>query len=146
MVIALIAIGVIAFLVFDFWILAKVLGGQKNAGAYGSLQIPGSTQLTLQPGKLKAWYHESKKSRSDDDEILFSRPDDLQVTVTGVDGTPLELDGPGFRGMGSSKSTRKGQSRDLHGTFHITQAGLYNVQVTGTPPPDAVEPQVLLGK
>jgi hypothetical protein len=147
MVVALIAVGVIAFLVVDGIILMKVLGGAKNAGAYGSSQIPGSTQVTLPAGKVKLNYVEARKAASDGDTIYFSRPDSLQVAVTPVGGGPaLEMKGPGFRGMGSSQSVRKGFSSDLIGTVEVTQPGAYNVEVTGVTEPDAVEPQVLIGK
>lgn len=147
MTIALIAAGVIAFLVIDGFILWKVFSGHKGADDYASIQIPGSTQLTLPAGKVKLTYQESKKSASSEHEIHFSRPDSLQVTVTPSDGSgPLELNGPGFRGMGSSKSTKKGMSRDLVGTVEITSPGVYTIEAVGTTAPDAVEPVVLIGK
>jgi hypothetical protein len=144
---ALIAVGVIAFLAVDAFILWKVLGGQKSAGDFGSIQIPGSSQVTLPAGKVRLTYQEAVKSSSDEHSIHFSRPASLEVTVTPTDGSPpLELNGPGFRGMGSSKSTKKNQSRDLVGTVEVTTPGVYTIEATGTPDPGAVSPLVLIGK
>jgi hypothetical protein len=66
------------------------------------------------------------------------------VTVTSATGEALEVKGPGFRGMGSSLSTGGGKSRALIGTAEVP-AGAYTI--TARPElPDAVEPQVLVGK
>jgi hypothetical protein len=147
MTIALIAIGVVVFLLVDGYILMKVFKGHKGADDYGSIQIPGSTQLTLPAGKVKLTYQESKKSSSSEHEIHFSRPDSLVVTVTPATGAgPLEINGPGFRGMGSSKSTKKNMSRDLIGSVEVTSPGVYTIAAEGTTAPDAVAPIVLIGK
>jgi hypothetical protein len=147
MVVALIAAGVVLFLIVDGFILMKVLRGARTVSEYGSVQIPGSTQVTLPAGKVKLNYVEARKARSDGDTIYFDRPESLEVTVTSTaDGVALEMKGPGFRGMGSSQSVKKGFSRDLIGTVEVTQPGDYAVDVTGVTEPDAVEPQVMIGK
>jgi hypothetical protein len=67
------------------------------------------------------------------------------VNVTGPDGNPLEIKGPGFRGMGQSQDTGRGWSRALVGTVQITQPGSYTV-TAGPEIEDGVEPKILLGK
>ena len=60
-------------------------------------------------------------------------------------GDPLELQGPGFRGMGESLDTGSGWSRALVGTVQITEPGSYTI--TAGPAIDGgVEPQILVGK
>lgn len=66
------------------------------------------------------------------------------MQVTGAAGEPLEIKGPGFRGMGSSLNTGSGWSRALVGTIEITQPGDYTV--TTGPAVEGVEPKILLGK
>ena len=153
----------------------KVGSLMLDADAYGRLSIPGSAELVLPTGDVKLWYHEAIMSARDD-EIYFNRPADLHVTVTPVtDRAPLKIEGSGWKGRGKivatapegsgsgrvSRSaiykrrsaepgqtgmTTPGRSIDLHGTIHVTAPGTYEVVVTGTLRPDAIEPFLLLGR
>lgn len=146
MTIALIAVGVIAFLAFDAYLLYKVFGSRKSAGDYGSFAVPGETTVTVPAGKLRLSYQESYKASSTADTIDFGVPGALKVVVSSAGGgPPLEIRGPGFKGMGSSLDTGSGWSRALIGTVEITEPGTYTI--TASPElPDAVEPQILIGK
>jgi hypothetical protein len=99
----------------------------------------------LPAGKLKLSYQESYKASSTGDSIDFGVPSALTVAVTAPTGETLELKGPGFRGMGASLNTGSGWSRALIGTAEITQVGEYTITAQGELP-DAVEPQILVGK
>jgi hypothetical protein len=125
-----------------------VLG--KGADDYGSVPVPGSGTFDLPAGKVRLTYQESKKSRAfggtPTSDIEFAAPIGLEVTVAPTSGgPPLAMTGPGFMGMGTNKSTRRGQSRDEIGSVEVPGAGSYTVKVTAPDLPDAVEPQVLLG-
>jgi hypothetical protein len=142
---ALIAIGVIAFLAIDAYILYRVFAGRASADKYGAFAVPGATTVTLPAGKLKVSYQEEYKASSSGDSIDFGTPAALQVQVTGPEGNPIEIKGPGFRGMGSSLDTGSGWSRALVGTVEITQPGSYTVSA-GPEIERGVEPKILLGK
>jgi hypothetical protein len=142
---ALIAIGVIAFLVIDAYILFRVFGSRASADDYGSFPVPGETTVTLPAGKLKISYQEEYKASSSADSIDFGTPAALQVNVTGPSGEPLAIKGPGFRGMGSSLNTGSGWSRALVGTVQIAEPGSYTV-TAGPEIEGGVEPKILLGK
>lgn len=145
MTIALIVIGVIAFLVLDAYVIARVMRSRASADDYASVSVPGETTVTVPAGKLKLTYQESRNAPSGGDgDIEFGTPSALEVTVTSATGEALEVKGPGFRGMGSSLSTGGGHSRALIGKVEVA-AGVYTVTV-GPELPDAVEPQVLIGK
>ena len=146
MTIALIAIGVIVFLAINGYVIYKVFSRQRTADDYGSIPVPGETTVTVPAGGLKLTYQESRRAASDEDTIYFAAPDSLDVKVVpAAGGEPLEIKGPGFRGMGSSRSTQSGRSRDLIGTVQITEPGVYTI--TASPElSDAVEPQILIGK
>jgi hypothetical protein len=142
---ALIAIGVIAFLAVDAYILYRVFSSRAKVANYGSFPVPGRATVNLPTGKLKIRYQEEYTAPSGGDPIDFVAPASLQVNVTGPDGNPLEIKGPGFGGMGQSQDTGRGWSRALVGTVEITQPGSYTV-TAGPEIEDGVEPKVLLGK
>ena len=142
---ALIAIGVIAFLALDAYILYRVFASRASADDYGTFPVPGETTVTLPAGKLKISYQEEYNAPSSGDSIDFGTPAALEVTVTGPDGSRLEIEGPGFRGMGASLSTGTGYSRALVGTVQITEPGSYTVSA-GPEIEGGVEPKILLGK
>lgn len=145
MIAALIAIGVIVFLAVDAYILYRVFKSRATADNHGRFLVPGETTVTLPAGgKLKVAYQEEYKATSSGETIDFYVPSALRVEVTGPSGEPLEIKGPGFRGMGSSVNTGRGWSRALVGTIEITQPGDYTV--TAGPEIDGVEPKILLGK
>jgi hypothetical protein len=145
-VVALIAVGVIAFLAFDAYILYRVFASRASADDYGSFTVPGETTITAVAGKLKISYQESFKASGTEDSIDFGVPAALQVQVTNAGGgDPLEIKGPGFRGMGESVGTGSGWSRALVGTVEIADPGSYTI--TAGPAIDGgVEPQILVGK
>src|SRR5262245_41233345 len=145
--VALIAIGVIAFLLFDAYVIYRVMSRQRTADDYGFISIPGQTTVTVPAGGMKLTYQESRRAAGDEDTIYFSAPDSLEVKVTSAaGGEPLEIKGPGFGGMGSSRSTQSGRSRDLIGTVQITEPGTYTITAASPELPDAVEPKILIGK
>jgi hypothetical protein len=145
-VVALIAVGVIAFLAFDAYILYRVFGSRASAGELGAFPVPGETTVTAPAGKLKIRYQESFKAASHGDSIDFGVPDALQVQVTSAaGGDPLEIKGPGFRGMGESLDTGSGWSRALVGTVQIAEPGTYTI-TAGPAIEGGVEPKILVGK
>jgi hypothetical protein len=96
---ALIVIGVIAFLAFDAYVLYRVFKGRAAADDFGSLPIPGETEITVPAGKVKISYQEAYKAAGGGDgPIDFYVPAVLQVEVKRASGEPLEIKGPGFRG------------------------------------------------
>jgi hypothetical protein len=145
MVVALIAIGVIAFLAFDAWVLYRVFKGRASAGDYGAFPVPGETTVTVPAGKLKVSYQESYKATSSGDTIDFDVPGALQVQVTGTSGEVMQIKGPGFRGVGSSVDTGSGWSRALVGTVQITEPGSYTI-TAGPAIEGSIEPQIVIGK
>jgi hypothetical protein len=142
---ALIAIGVVAFLAFDAYILYRVFKGRASADDYGRFMVPGETTVALPAGKLKISYQEEYKAGGTEDTIDFGVPAALQVQVTGPSGESVEIKGPGFRGMGASLDTGSGWSRALVGTVEITEPGSYTV-TAGPAIEGGVEPKILLGK
>jgi hypothetical protein len=146
MVIALIAIGVIAFLAIDAYVIYRVFKSRASADDYGMFMVPGESTVTVPAGKLRVYYQEEYKASSDGDSIDFGVPGQLQVTVTNdATGEPLEIKGPGFRGMGESVNTGSGWSRALVGTVQVTQPGSYTVKAEPAIE-GGVEPKILLGK
>lgn len=143
----LIIAGVALFLLIDGYILYRVMYKRhKTADDIAEIPVPGETQVQLPAGKVKITYHESHRSSSDEDEIHFNAPGELKVEVTGGSaGRPLEINEPGFRGMGSSKSTGPGYSRDVIGTVNVAEAGIYTVTVTAPEQDPALGAKVLVG-
>jgi hypothetical protein len=145
-IVALIAIGVIAFLALDAYILFRVFASRKSAGDYGMFMVPGESTVTVPAGKLKISYQEEYKASAHDDEIDFGVPGQLQITITNdATGEPMEIKGPGFRGMGESLNTGSGWSRALVGTVQVPQPGSYTVKAEPAIE-NGVEPKILLGK
>jgi hypothetical protein len=145
MVVALIAIGVVAFLAIDAYILYRVFASRAAADDYGRFMVPGEAAVTLPAGgKLKISYQEEYTAPGGEGSIDFYVPNELQIAVTGPSGEPLEIKGPGFRGTGQSANTGRGWSRTLVGTVEITEPGEYTV--TAQPGVEGVEPKILLGK
>jgi hypothetical protein len=141
----LIVVAVVVFLLIDGAILFLVFRSRHSADDYATMRVPGETTVTLPAGKLKLNYQESYKASSTGDSIDFGVPPALEVTVASPTGEAMEIDGPGFRGMGASLSTGSGWSRALVGTVSIAQPGAYTVTARGELP-DAIEPQILIGK
>jgi hypothetical protein len=146
-VVALIVIGVIAFLAIDAFIFYRVFRSRASADDYGRFMIPGETTVTVPAGKLKISYQEEYHAGSTTgDDIDFDAPPGLQVEVTSdAGGEALAIKGPGFHGMGSSKNVGRGWSRALIGTVQITEPGSYTVKA-GPAVENGVEPKILLGK
>jgi hypothetical protein len=145
MIAALIAIGVIAFLAIDAYIVYRVFQARARADDYGRFMVPGETTLTLPAGKLKISYQEEYKAGGGEDSIDFGVPAQLQVEIKAPSGEALEITGPGFRGMGSSLDTGSGWSRALVGTVQITEPGDHTI-TAGPAIEGGVEPKILLGK
>jgi hypothetical protein len=143
---ALIVAGVVAFLILDGFILFAVLRRHRAADDHGVLQLPGETTVVLPAGKASIVYQESKRtSGGGDDDIDFYAPSALVVTVTSPSGQPLEIKGPGFRGMGSSKSTGPGFSRLKLGSIQVTEPGPHMISAPAELP-GTVDPKLLIGK
>jgi hypothetical protein len=146
MVIALIAVGVIAFLAIDAYIILRVFKSRASRDDYGTFMVPGETTVTAPAGKLKISYQEEYKASSTGDSIDFGVPGELQVTITNdASGEPMEIKGPGFRGTGESLDTGSGWSRALVGTLQITEPGSYTVKA-GPSVEGGVESKILIGK
>ena len=145
MVVALIAIGVIAFLAIDAYVIYRVFASRATADDYGRFMVPGEAAVTLPAGgKLKISYQEEYTAPGGEGTIEFYVPNELQIVVTGPSGQPLEIKGPGFHGMGQSANTGRGWSRTLVGTVDISDPGEY--KVSAQPAVEGVEPKILLGK
>jgi hypothetical protein len=145
MVTTLIVLGVVAFVAVDAYVIYRVLRARRSADDHGALAVPGEVGVTLPVGRLKLTYQESYRAGRSGDSIDFGVPGGLAVVVTSPAGEQLEIKGPGFRGMGASLSTGRGWSRALIGTVEIAQPGEHMVSA-GPELPEAVEPQILLGK
>jgi hypothetical protein len=146
-VVALIAIGVIAFLAVDALILVKVFKGRAAADDYGTFMVPGKATVAVPAGKLKISYQEEYKADNiDEDTIDFGVPGQLQVKVTN-DATSEEMPvkGPGFHGMGEHLDVGSGWSRARVGTVEVAQPGSYTVSA-GPAIENGVEPKILIGK
>jgi hypothetical protein len=144
--VAVIVVLVVVFLLVDAAILFLVFRSRRTADDYGKIAVPGQTTVGLPAGKLKLSYQESYKAGSTTgDDIDFGVPAALQVAVESPAGEALAIKGPGFRGMGASLNTGSGWSRALIGTVEIAQPGAYTVTAQGELP-NAIEPQVLIGK
>ena len=102
-------------------------------------------EVTLPAGKAKLSYQESYKASGGEDGIDFGVPAALEVSVVSPDGEALEIKGPGFGGMGAVLDTGSNWSRARIGTIDVVQPGVYTVTARGDLP-DAIEPQVLVGK
>ncbi len=145
MVIGVIAIGVIAFLAIDAWVILRVFKSRASRDDYGMFMVPGESTVTVPAGKLKVSYQEEYKASSDGDDIDFGVPGQLQVSVTNdATGEPMEIKGPGFKGMGSSLDIGRGWSRALVGTIEVTEPGSYTVKAESAIE-GGVEPKILLG-
>jgi hypothetical protein len=145
MVIALIVLGVIAFLAIDGYVLYRVFASRASRDDYGMFMVPGESTVTVPAGKLKVSYQEEYKAGGTEDSIDFGVPSQLEVTVTNAAGEQLEVKGPGFRGTGESLDTGSGWSRALVGTIQITEPGSYTVKAEPAIE-DSVEPKILIGK
>ena len=146
MVVVLIVLGVIVFLAVDAYILYRVLRWHRAADDYGVIEVPGGLAVLLPSGgKLKLNYQESYTASDTEDTIDFGVPDALEVSVNSPVGEALEIEGPGFRGMGASLSTGRGWSRALIGTVEIAEPGEHTVTARGELE-GAIEPRVLVGK
>jgi hypothetical protein len=144
-VVALIVIGVIAFLAIDAYVIYRVFKSRATADDYGRFNIPGEATVTLPAGSsLKISYQEEYTASGGEGSIDFYVPKELQVEVTGPSGEAVEIKGPGFRGMGQSAGTGRGWSRTLVGTVEIAEPGDYTV--TAGPAVEGTEPKILLGK
>jgi hypothetical protein len=144
-VVALIAIGVIAFLAIDAYVIYRVFKSRATADDHGRFDVPGEASVTLPAGsKLKISYQEEYTAAGGEGSIDFYVPKDLRIEVTGPSGEQLEIKGPGIGGMGQSAGTGRGWSRTLVGTVEAAQPGDYTVKAG--PAVDGVEPKILLGK
>ncbi len=144
----LIIAAVIAFVLIDAVIFYFVfVKRHKAADDYAEIPLPGETQVQLPAGKVKITYQENHWSSGTEHDINFSAPGELKVEVRGgLTGEPLEIDGTGFMGLGSSKSTGPGFSRDVLGKVEITEPGVYTVTVTAPPQDPKLGAKILVGK
>jgi hypothetical protein len=145
-VVALIVIGVIAFLAVDAVVFYKVFKGRASADDYGMFMVPGESTVTVPAGKLKISYQEEYKAGGGEDEIDFGVPGQLQVKVTNdATGEEMAIKGPGLHGMGEHLDTGRGWSRARVGAVEITQPGSYTVSASPAIE-NGVEPKILIGK
>ena len=143
---ALIVIGVIVFIAADVVIMTKVLRRHKPADDHGEVPVPGEATLTLPAGNVKLSYQAAQHtSRGEEHEIAFYAPDDLVVTVIAPDGNELPIEGPGFKGTGSSKSTGIDFSRLEVGSVLLPEAGTYTVKAESGSADGLEDPKVLVG-
>ena len=145
MVTVLIVLGVVVFLAVDAYILWRVFASRRSADDYGSFRVPGEINVALQAGKARLSYQEAYKAGGGEDDIDFGVPSALKVTVVSPSGATVEIKGPGFRGMGESLNTGSNWSRALIGTIEVVEPGMHTV-TAGPDLPDAIEPQILVGK
>ena len=141
----LIVAAVVVFLLVDGAIFYFVFRSRRTADDYAAFPVPGETTVSLPAGKTKLSYQESYKASSTGDTIDFGVPSRLEVSVVSPAGEPLEIKGPGFRGMGSVLDTGKKWSRARVGTIDVGQPGAYTV-TAGPELEGAIEPQIVVGK
>jgi hypothetical protein len=145
MTIALIVIGVIAFLAIDAYIIFRVLRRHRAADDFATFAVPGEATVAAMEGTIRLTYQESYRAPTRDEEIQFGVPDSLEVVVTGPAGEPVEIKQFGFMGTGQSLTVTGNTSRAQIGTVDVTSPGTYVVKASGAPN-DAIEPQILVGK
>jgi hypothetical protein len=145
MTVALIVIGVIAFLAIDAYVIYRVLRRHRAADDYATFTVPGEATVAAMDGSIRLTYQESYAAPTVDESIQFGVPATLDVEVTGPAGEAVEIKGPGFRGMGQSLTVTGNTSRALIGTVEVSSPGTYVVKASGAPE-TAVEPQILVGK
>ncbi len=144
--ILIIVIAVIAFIAIDVYAVLWLMRGRKKAGVHGSLEIPGTLQLELAPGKVRVTYEEAKSTAVVINDNEFGVPTGLQLTITSPGGQPVELRGPGIAGMGESTSTGMGRSSQATvGLFNATEPGTYTFTASGEIP-DGIEAKILVGE
>ena len=136
----------IAFLAIDAYVILRVFKSRASADDYGMFMVPGNTTVTVPAGKLRISYQDEYKASSDGDDIDFGVPGQLKVAVTNeATGEPVEIKGPGFRGMGESLNTGSGWSRALVGTIQVSEPGSHTVKAEPAIE-GGVEPKILIGK
>ncbi|HEY3191240.1 MAG TPA: hypothetical protein VGJ61_00535 [Solirubrobacterales bacterium] len=146
MVVALIAVGVIAFLAVDAYVLYRIFAGRASADDYGMFMVPGETTVTLPAGQLKISYQEEYTAGGYESSIDFAVPGALKVQITNAaGGDPLPITGPGVKGMGANLDTGRGWSRARVGTVEIVEPGDYTI-TAGPAIEGGIEPKILLGK
>jgi hypothetical protein len=145
MTIALIAIGVIAFLAIDAYIIYRVLRRHRAADDYATFAVPGEATVAAMQGEIRLTYQEAYRAPTKDEEIQFGVPSSLDIAVTGPAGEPVEVRAFGFMGTGRSLTVAGNASRAVIGTVQVGSPGTYTVKATGAPD-NAVEPQILVGK
>jgi hypothetical protein len=145
MTVALIVIGVIAFLAIDAYIIYRVLRRHRAADDYATFAVPGEATVAATEGKIRLTYQESYAAPTVDESIQFGVPATLDVEVTGPAGESASVKGPGIAGLGQSLTVSGNKSRALIGTVEVSSPGTYVVKASGAPE-SAVEPQILVGK
>ena len=147
MVVALIVIGVIAFLAIDAYVLWRLFGSGNRKAVYGSIPVPGQATFTLPAGRVKLTYQESVHAGGggEDSPIDFYPPPDFELAITpAAGGAPLEL-----RQRGTSAQTVAAwfpggpRSHTVLGSVEV-EAGDYVVRVRSSAG-GLVEPVVLVG-
>jgi hypothetical protein len=143
---AIIVIAVVIFVAIDVYALVWLMRGRRKSGVHGSLDIPGTLQLDLRPGKVRVTYEEAKSSAVVVNDNEFGVPTGLELAITSPAGEPVELRGPGIAGMGESTSTGMGRSSQATvGVFNATETGTYTFTASGQSP-DGAEARLLIGE
>ncbi len=112
----------------------------KGASALG--EVPAGTEQTVElpAGELKIAYAESTNPPTENDRLVFPRPEGFTVSVSTSSGEPLEVREPGRVNVGAQMN--KIAWRDI-ADVTIPAAGSYVISSTPAPP-DRKEPRLFL--
>jgi hypothetical protein len=149
MTVALIVIGVVAFVALDVYLFWRFFGSGNRDALHGNVPAPGHAQLKLPAGRVKLTYQELKHSSSggEHDPIQFWVPADLEITIApAVGGDPLTVERAGGHSAQSVAGFLPGgpRSRVKIGHVEVLAEGHYLVTVSG--PAEGVTPSVLVGR
>ena len=123
--------------------LKMVVGIPETAKGASSLgEIPAGTEETVElpAGEVKISYAESTNPPTEDDRIIFPRPDGFEVSVSTSAGDPLDVREPGRVNIGTQMN--RIAWREI-AEVTIPAAGAYRVSSTPAPP-DRKEPRLFL--
>lgn len=123
--------------------LKMVVGIPETAKGASSLgEVPAGTEkmVDLPAGEVKISYAESTNPPTENDRIVFPRPEGFEVSVSRSSGDPLEVREPSRVNVGTQMN--RVAWREI-GEVTIPAAGAYKVFSTPAPP-DRKEPRLFL--
>ena len=114
--------------------LKMVVGIPETANGASSLgEVPAGTEQTVElpAGELKIAYAESTNPPTENDRLIFPKPEGFEVSVATTEGEALEVREPGRVNVGAQMN--KIAWRDI-ADVTIPAAGSYVISSTPAPP------------